>query len=454
MSTTQEDSAERDPGNENVVSEPAAPALPGPPRRGKRGPRWRWIIISGALILLVVLGANIARFLPTNKPVAPRPLPLGSTFITLPLSPAQISQLQHMPERMQVQQLANIYVSHMNLDEKLGQLFMVQAQTWNDSANTPDTLYMLNNLYAGGIIMYTIQMHTLAQAKSDIANMQAHASIPLLVSADEEGGEVERVQNIFGDRPGAMQTYETGNIQSATKLGDGIARDLQEVGINTDLAPDVDVLQADNSSSYMDTRTFGTTPQSVITYGGADLRAVQGDGEIGCLKHYPGLGAAKTDAHYSLPVINSSKDKIYSTDLAPYQALISSSNPLDHPGMIMTTDLMMPALDSKLPAELSPTIITDILRNQLHYNGVVITDALWMDGIAQKWNLVQASIMALQAGDDMLLGAIGSAQMEMVLNGLKAALQDGQLSMNRINQAVTRIIALKFQYHILQTPWY
>jgi len=122
--------------------------------------------------------------------------------------------------------------------------------------------------------------------------------------------------------------------------------------------------------------------------------------------------------------------------------------------MIMTTDLMMPALDSKLPAELSPTIITDILRNQLHYNGVVITDALWMDGIAQKWNLVQASIMALQAGDDMLLGAIGSAQMEMVLNGLKAALQDGQLSMNRINQAVTRIIALKFQYHILQTPWY
>jgi beta-N-acetylhexosaminidase len=122
--------------------------------------------------------------------------------------------------------------------------------------------------------------------------------------------------------------------------------------------------------------------------------------------------------------------------------------------MIMSTDLMMPALDPRLPAELSPTIITGILRNEFHYDGVIVTDALWMDGIAKKWNLVQASIMALNAGDDMLLGAIGSAQMEQVLHGLKAALADGQLSLARVNQAVTRIITLKFRYHILHTPWY
>jgi len=120
----------------------------------------------------------------------------------------------------------------------------------------------------------------------------------------------------------------------------------------------------------------------------------------------------------------------------------------------MSTDLLMPALDPTLPAELSPAIITGILRDQLHYDGVVITDALWMDGIAKKWNLTQASIMALQAGGDMLLGNIGKDQMIMVLNGLKNALQTGQLSMDRINEAVTRIIALKFQYHILHAPWY
>jgi beta-N-acetylhexosaminidase len=405
------------------------------------------------LIVLVVVSGIAANSLLAKKPaaVAP-PLPASSAFVALPLSQQQIYQIQHMPEQMRAKQLAQIYVSHMTLDEKLGQLFMVQAETWNNSANTSDTMYMLNQLHAGGIIMYAIQMNSFQQTKGDIQNMQLHASIPLLVSADEEGGFVERIQKIFGHRAGALETYQTGNVNNATKLGNSITHDLRSLGINTDLAPDVDVQQVDGPDQYL--RTWGYTPQSVITYGGAYLRAVQGAGEVACLKHFPGLGAATTDAHTSLPVIKSSKDHIYSTDLAPYKSLLSSSNPLNNPGMIMTTDLMMPALDGALPAELSPAIINGILRNQLHYDGVVITDALWMDGIAKRWNLVQASIMSLNAGDDMLLGPIGSGQMEMVINGLKAALNNGQLSMARVDQAVTRIIALKFQYHILNTPWY
>jgi beta-N-acetylhexosaminidase len=452
MSTLQENLA----NSLQVYAEdnPLPQPVPERPKRGRRR-RFLWIALFISLIALVITGGSAANSLLTQEPaVAPTPLPASASFATLPLSEEQIYQIMHMPEQMRPWELAQLYVSHMTLDEKLGQLIMAQADTWNNSANTPDTLYMLNQLHAGGIIMYAIQMNTFKQTKDDIENMQLHASIPLLVSADEEGGEVERVENIFGNRPGAMQTYETGNVNNAVKLANGIAHDLQLLGINTDLAPDVDVLQVDNQSAYMDTRTFGYTPQSVIAYAGAYLRAIQGDGEIAALKHFPGLGAAKTDAHTSLPVINSSKDHIYSTDLAPYEYFLSSSNPLNMPGMIMTTDLLMPALDPNLPAELSPTIITGILRDQLHYNGVVITDALWMDGIAQKWNLVQASIMALQAGCDMLLGAIGSYQMEMVINGIKGALQDGQLSMARIDQSVTRIIALKFQYHILRTPWY
>lgn len=423
------------------------------PRRRRRPPFF-WIILFVTLAVMVIISGSTAAYLIMNRETTATPLPPAGPLAMLPLSQDQIYQIQHMPEQMRPKQLAQIYVSQMTLDEKLGQLFMAQALTWNNSANTPDTMYMLNQLDAGGIIMYAIQMNTLQQTKTDIQDMQRNASIPLLVSTDEEGGLVERIQKIFGDRPGAMQTYETGNVNNATKLGQSITHDLQSLGINADLAPDVDVLQVPNASGYMDTRTFGTTPQSVIAYGGAYLRAVQGLGEIACLKHFPGLGAARTDAHTSLPVIQSSKDKIYATDLAPYQYFLSSSDPLNMPGMIMTTDLMMPALDPALPAELSPAIITGILRDQFHYDGVVITDALWMDGIAKKWNLVQASIMALNAGNDMLLGAIGADQMQMVLNGLKGALQNGQLSMARVNQGVTRIIALKFQYHILHTPWY
>jgi beta-N-acetylhexosaminidase len=423
---------------------------PGRPRR----PRFFWLWLLPLLIfLLISSGSATSYLLARGALAAATPLPAGSVFVTLPLSQAQLFQIQRLPERMRAGLLARLYVSHMTLDEKLGQLLMAQAETWNNSANTPDTMSMLDQLHAGGIIMYAIQMNTLQQTKGDIAAMQMHASTPLLVATDEEGGLVERVQKIFGDRPGALQVYQTGNVKNAATLGEGITRDLRSLGINADLAPDVDVLQTPNASSYMDTRTFGYTPESVIAYAGAYLRAVQGMGEIACLKHFPGLGAAKTDAHTSLPVIKSSREHISTTDLAPYQYFLSSSDPLNDPAMIMTTDLMMPALDPTLPAELSPTIITGILRNKFHYDGVVITDALWMDGIAQKWNLVQASIMALNAGDDMLLGAIGSAQMEEVLNGLKGALQDGQLSLARVNQAVTRIITLKFQYHLLRTPY-
>lgn len=430
------------------------PPEPAPPASGQtRRSRFFWLWLSMVLILLLVSSGSAASYLLARGASAAAPLPAGSVFVTLPLSQEQVLQIQHLPENMRAGQLARLYLSHMTLDEKLGQLIMAQAETWNDSANTPDTMYMLNQLHAGGIIMYAIQMNTLQQTQGDIAAMQRQASLPLIVATDEEGGLVERVQKIFGDRPGALQVYQTGNVKNAASLGESITHDLRELGINTDLAPDVDVLQTPNASSYMDTRTFGYTPQSVIAYAGAYLRAVQGMGEIACLKHFPGLGAAKTDAHTSLPVIKSSREHIYATDLAPYQYFLSSSDPLNNPAMIMTTDLMMPALDPTLPAELSPAIITGILRNEFHYDGVVVTDALWMDGIAKKWNLVQASILALNAGDDMLLGAIGSAQMESVVNGLKGALQDGQLSLARVNQAATRILTLKFQYHLLRTPW-
>ena len=187
----------------------------------------------------------------------------------------------------------------------------------------------------------------------------------------------------------------------------------------------------------------------MIKFGGAYLRAVQSDGKIACLKHFPGLGAASTDAHYALPVVNRTIDQINSVELAPFRAFIQSPDTLLNPGMIMSTDLLMPAIDPVYPAELSHKFMTGILRKQLGYDGVVITDALWMTGIAQHWNLDQAGVIALNAGNDMLLGAIGPYQMQSMINALKAALQNGTLSRARVDEAVTRIITLKLQYHLM-----
>ncbi|MGH2494636.1 MAG: glycoside hydrolase family 3 N-terminal domain-containing protein [Ktedonobacteraceae bacterium] len=416
-----------------------------PAPTGRRpGSRWWGLVLVPLVALLVMLNADLSQLalsVPRRPPVR---VPLNEAMAQLPMNALQVDALAHLPDYMQYKQLASLYVSHLSVDEKLGQLFMVQSY---DQFYSPSLEYMVNNLHAGGVIMYAFQMQTLDQTKHDIAAMKQHASIPLIISADEEGGFVERIQNIFGHHPGALEIYDTGNVSLATQAGNRIAHDLQVLGINADLAPDVDVQLVDGPDQYL--RTWGYTPDSVITYGGAYLRAVQGDGEIACLKHFPGLGAAQTDAHFDLPVIKRTKDQIYSTELVPFKHFIQSSNPLENPGMIMDTDLLMPAIDPVYPAELSPTIINGILRNQFGYDGVVITDALWMAGIAKKWNLEQAGVMALQAGNDMLLGAIGPYQMQSMIDAIKAALQDGSLTMARINQAVTRIIALKMQYHLI-----
>ncbi|HEY6540262.1 MAG TPA: glycoside hydrolase family 3 N-terminal domain-containing protein [Ktedonobacteraceae bacterium] len=398
-----------------------------------------------ALALLVALLGGDVRQTVEDVVASPAVAPLVSgPFISTPFNQEQVSQLHHLESEMDVKTLAQMYLSHMTLDQKLGQLFMVQY--WGYSYSQ-DLETMIHDQYAGGVIMYGAQMQTFNQTKSDIERMQQKAWMPLLISSDEEGGFVQRIMNIYGNRPGALQTYETGNIANAAKLGQGIAHDLLALGINTDLAPDVDVPVVMGPDQYM--RTWGYTPQSVIAWGGTFLRAVQGDGVIACLKHFPGLGAATTDAHQDLPVVNRTRDQLYSTELAPYISLLHSQNKLNNPGMIMTTDVLMPAIDPTMPAELSHTFVTGILRDQLGYNGVVLTDALYMLGIADKWSVPQAVVLAIEAGNDMILGVRDSSVLGASIAALKQALADGSLSMQRINQSVERIIALKIQYHLL-----
>ena len=366
-------------------------------------------------------------------------------FAGMPLNPQQVNELQHLVSYMQYKQLASMYVQRMTLDEEIGQLIMVE---YSDTSYSPDLNYMITQLHAGGVIMYAFQMKTFDQTKHDISEMQQNAAIPLLISTDEEGGPyVERLGSIYGTRMDATQIGASGNVNVATQQGQKVAHDLAALGINEDLTPDVDVNLVNGYD--MVTRTFGSDPQTVIKYASAYLAAMQGAGTVGCIKHYPGLGDAVSDAHTGLPVVNRTKQQLYDVELAPFKALIQSSNPLDHPGMIMPTDVLMPAIDPVMPAELSPIFMTDILRNQFGYDGVVLTDALYMQGISQKWSMPEAGVLALKAGNDMLLGPNGTGQMLEMINAIKQALQDGTLTKARLDQAATRIITLKMQYHLM-----
>ena len=446
------------PSQQYKAQAPLAP-VQSVPRRKRR---LRVSVIALLLVLTGLVGVAsffAPRFFQTNNGTGTHTIPgvtPGGPFVKPPLSSTQVDAIMHLSGYMKDKALASLYVSHMTLDEELGQLIMVEYADGCGNVTCPNaTSYyssdldtMINTLHAGGVIMYEFQMQNFNQTKNDLAKMQSRANIPLLISADEEGGPyVHRLSHIDGYRMSATDIANTGNINVATQQGLKAAHDLLALGINENLAPDVDVNLVNGYD--MVTRTFGNTPDSVIKYASAYIKALQGAGVVGCIKHFPGLGDATPDAHTSLPVVNQTRDQIYSIDLAPFKAFIQSHDALENPGMIMPTDVLMPAIDPVYPAELSHTFMTDILRNEFGYDGVVLTDALYMQGITQKWSMNTAAIMALNAGNDMLLGPTGADQMLSMINALKAALQNGTLSKARVDQAATRIIALKMEYHLL-----
>jgi beta-N-acetylhexosaminidase len=422
-----------------------APALP-PKRRRLRTFFVLFLLLLALLVALsAILGPNLFAKAPNSALHSQHTTVAPGSSVQAPLNAGQINAMKRLTGYMQYKQLARLYVSHMTLDEELGQLIMVE---YADTSYSSDLDTMINKLHAGGVIMYEFQMNTFNQTKHDIAEMQQRSSIPLLVSTDEEGGPyVHRLSHIYGYRMSATDIYNTHNPQVATQQGTKAARDLLALGINENLAPDVDVNLVNGYD--MVTRTFGNTTRSVITYAGAYMKALQENGVVACIKHFPGLGDATPDAHTTLPVVNRTRDQIYAVELAPFKAFIQSPDTLLNPGMIMPTDVLMPAIDPVYPAELSHIFMTDILRKQFGYDGVVLTDALYMQGITQKWNMYQATVMALNAGNDMILGPTGADQMLATINALKAALQNGTLSKARVDEAATRIIALKMQDHLM-----
>jgi beta-N-acetylhexosaminidase len=301
---------------------------------------------------------------------------------------------------------------------------------------------MVRNLHAGAMIVYDQNTSSLGQLHDYIAAIQAHASLPMLVTADEEGGVVDRLVRFDGPRPSAQDLAATGDPQQAWQAAARDAHDLQALGINTDLAPVVDVRTVPNAVEW--TRLFGDDVATVDTYAGAFLQGLQQNGEIGTLKHWPGIGSTSSDPHLTLPVITRSRAQLEATDFATFRNLL-----VDQPGMIMVTHVLVPAIDPDLPATLSPKLVQGVLRGELSYDGVVMTDSLYMKGISLRYSLGEAAVLSVLAGDDLLEGAWDTASMEEMLAALKAAVASGRISQARIDQSVRRILLLKERYGLL-----
>ncbi len=347
-------------------------------------------------------------------------------------------------------QLAKVQqiIAGMTLDQKLGQLLIVEY-IGNSYAGT-ELQYMIAKQYVGGFL-YQESNHNFESPYNIISNVadfshqtMSDAQIPLLIGTDQEGGLVNRLYVFHGYLPSAAQMAASGNPQIAYSQGVMAARWMQQLGINADLAPVVDVHTVD--PPVLESRMFGSDPLTVASYAGAYLNGLQQNNVAGCLKHFPGLGAITSDPHAGLPTVNKSLADLENVDLAPYKLMIQKY----HPAMIMSTDVLMPAIDPTLPAELSQKTINHLLRNQLGYDGVVITDGLYMQGISDRWTLSQAAVLSIIAGDDLVEGPYSASQVAVVVTALKQAIQQGKLTLDRINQSVQRILLMKVQYGVIK----
>jgi beta-N-acetylhexosaminidase len=353
-------------------------------------------------------------------------------------------------ERLLLLKAADWYATRLSLDDQIGQMLMNEFA--DGGVYLPDTAVMVEQQHIGGVIVFGTNYGTFDQTRTQFQQMQAHAPIPLIIATDQEGGAVSRIGQYFGGFPWARELANSGDPNYAYQWGQKTALDLQQLGINADFAPVVDV--AMNGAGYLGWRTFSDDPAVVATYAGAYMRGAQSEGEITALKHYPSLGGVSQDPHDLLPVNNRTLDQLRQVELAPYRALIPQ-----HPDMIMTTDLLLPQIDNTEPAELSPTLITTILRGQLGYDGVVISDALWMGGVCHNvrasctyQELGENTIKAILAGNDMMIATYNSASSQVIINMVHDAVMSGRISRARIFASVERLLMLKVKYGMLPMP--
>jgi beta-N-acetylhexosaminidase len=356
-------------------------------------------------------------------------------------------------------------ISRMTLEEKVGQLFVMRV--YGHSATAPDQADVDANLKeigvrsaaeliatyrVGGIIYFawahnTREPHQIADLSNGIqkASLELPRGLPVLISTDQEHGIVARVGKPATLFPGAMAIGAGRSRSDARSLGRIAGRELRAMGIRQDYSPVADV-NVNPANPVIGVRSFGADPDAVAGLVAAEVAGYQRSGVAATAKHFPGHGDTAVDSHTGFPVITHSRELWEKLDAVPFRAAIAAG--IDS---IMTAHLMVPALDdSGDPATLSRPILTGILREQLGYDGVVVTDSLGMEGVRTKYGDDRVPVLALKAGVDQLLNP---PNLDLAWKAVLQAVRDGELTEARLDASILRILRLKAKLGLFRTPY-
>ncbi len=414
--------------------------------RRKRTVIWAASMV-GALAGVVLIAALVGRYvLAGGLAATPTAQPSQTPGPNLPVRHVQPPDLRDLNRAL------DAYIKQMSLDEELGQMMQVHFGVPNSGpypSIPADWLPVLQKYPVGSLILYWFNVQTADQVKALTSSMQAKdiaPKIPLMIGMDEEGGFLDYLAKIYGPGPTEWSLGKSGDTQKAYDWGKLNAQHLKALGINTDFAPVVDVGTLD---SYLGDRMYSDDPQVVAKMAAAYIDGLHSEGVPDSLKHWPGFGSISVDPHASLPTSNRTLADLQNTDFVPYKALIDSGRA----DMIMPTHILLKAIDPNMPSSLSPIIIDGILRQQLGFQGVIITDALYMNAL-DKYSMGERAVLAVLAGNDIISNFYNPNQLIEAWNALHQAIQEGRITKARIDLSVKRILALKMKYGLWTPPGY
>lgn len=342
-------------------------------------------------------------------------------------------------ENLTIDEKVDKIVESMSQTEKLGQMVMIGIQGIKVD---DDSLYMLNQYHMGGVILFDRNMESPEQVKQLTSDLQAQSNekVPLFIGIDEEGGDVVRMAEKLTPPPSQKEIGATGDIEQAKTWAIKTAKSLKDMGINVNFAPVADV-------GSNDKRSYSTDTNTVIDFVRAATEGYQQENIIYSLKHFPGIGKGRVDSHVDSSSIDVTKEILMAEDIIPFKTIIDENEPNDY--FILVSHLKYPALDEEYPASLSSKIMTDLLRNELGYKGIIITDDMEMGAVANHNDFRSIGVKAVKAGVDIVLVCHEYEHQQEVYLGLLDAVNSGEISQERIDESVKRIIKVKL-LHLYQ----
>lgn len=332
----------------------------------------------------------------------------------------------------------NYMLENMTLDEKIGQMMIV----FYTAPEVDDTLReVLYTVKPGGFILFKENITTYYNTLKLIKEIKNTADIPMFISIDQEGGNVQRLLSLqdktVSNIPYMYDVGITNDEKLAKDVGKVIAEELRVFGINMDFAPSLDIF-SNPQNTVIGKRSFGNNSEIVTKMGLALATGLSENGIIPVYKHFPGHGNTSTDSHDELPIVNKTKEELYNLELIPFMKAIENGAQI-----IMIGHLAIPNITgNNLPASISKSFITDFLRNELKYNDLIVTDALNMKALTNYYTQEEIYIKAVEAGVDILLMPSSSKE---CLEIIKKAVLTGRITEERIDASVKKILKLKYE---------